>query len=247
MFIWNSVHHSFQFFLRRNDTGQSEYAPGRIVWMNSHVDVVFVTYRHNGFQEVYQIVKKFFFINVFIQSEEFFYFLHTFRLPAWHYSTVHVIFDAVEHLFRIHAVDGVLAVSKNCRTVVSLTLQLCSCPVKYRHEVVAYHMDVCFAQVFQGFNVSFDIFITFRSSCFNSVAYVYAFDTCKMKTGVFYFFLHCHDLVQSPYFTGHFVIQSGDDSLYIAALTNLFQSYSVVVFAVPAHCHFHNKYLTFDL
>ena len=240
VFVRNHFHHTFQVCLSRDDTRQTEYAPGRIVRMDCHVDIVLVTYRHDRFQEVFQVVQQFVIVDVFVQLEQLFYFLHTLRLPARHDGTVHVILDAGEHGFRIHAVDLVLAVSENGGSVCSHTIQFCSCPVEYRHEVVANHVNISFSKVFQCFDVSCDIFVALRSTCLDGIADINALNTCQMKACILNFFLHCQDLVQCPYLSRHFVVKSCDDSLYIAALTNLLQSYGIVVFAVPAHCHFHS-------
>ena len=63
-------------------------------------------------------------------------------------------------LGRINSVYSSLIVSKDCRTVGTHSGKLGACPVKDRHEIVAYHMDACLAEPFQGSDIILYILFT---------------------------------------------------------------------------------------
>ena len=83
MWIWNFIQHAHNIFLIDNNTWKSEYRPGWIIGMNCHINIVFVTNRHNCFKEVFKILEKLFVINSFVHLEKLFYAGHAFRFPSW--------------------------------------------------------------------------------------------------------------------------------------------------------------------
>ena len=194
-------HHSQNVFFVNDDSRKTKYAPCRIVRMNCHLDVILVTYRHDFLKEIFQVFKQFLIINIFIHSEKLFYFCHTFRLPARHYGSVHVTCDRIEHFLRIQSIYCFLCVSQYGRTVRSYSCQFCSCPVKYRHKVITYQMNIFFSKILQSFNIVCNILVSVSTTCFDIIMNIYTFNTSKFQSCFFYFFFHCTDAFSAPYFT----------------------------------------------
>ena len=63
------LHHPLNVALVDDDPRQTEDAPGRIVRVNRHVDIIAVADRHNRFQENPQILKQLFFIDAAVQPQ----------------------------------------------------------------------------------------------------------------------------------------------------------------------------------
>ena len=108
-----SVHNFQDVFLGSDDAGQTEDWPCRIIWMNRHVDVVLIAYRHDAVEEVDQVFAQSFFVNVFVFFEEILNDCHTFWFPAWHNGSVHVAGYGFKHFFRVQVVYSFLGVSEN--------------------------------------------------------------------------------------------------------------------------------------
>ena len=88
--VIHHFHHAKDVGLVDDDAGKSEHAPGGIVRMDRHVDVVFVADRHDALQEIFQIGKQRLIIHVAVHLEQLFDVLHAFRFPAGHDGTVGV-------------------------------------------------------------------------------------------------------------------------------------------------------------
>ena len=237
-------HHTQNVLLVDDDTRQSEYAPCRIIRVDCHVDVIFVTNRHNSLQEIFQVFKQFLIIDFFVHLKQFFDMLHSFRLPSRHHRSVHIPCDRIKHFFRIQCIYCFLCISKYSRTIRTHSCQLCSCPVKYRHEIIAYQVNIFFSQIFQCFDVVVDILVSLRCSCFDRIVHIYTFDPCHTQSGCFHFFFHCADTLTAPYFTRRCIIQCCNHTCYSRDLANLLQSHCVKFSSIPSECHFHS-YHTF--
>ena len=46
------AHHALQIWQVNDDARKTEHTPGRIIRVDGHVNVIFVTYRHDCFEEV---------------------------------------------------------------------------------------------------------------------------------------------------------------------------------------------------
>ena len=106
-------------------------------------------------------------------------------------------------------------------------------------------MDVRLTQVLQGLDVGGDVLVPVRTGGLDGVADVDALDTGQVQAGVLHLFLQSQDLVQLPHLAGQLIIQGADDSLHIASLPNLLQGNGIMLFAVPAHSHFHSNLLSY--
>ena len=155
------LHHTLNVFFVNDDTGKAEYAPSGIVGMDGHVNVVFVTGGHDALKEVFEVGKKFLIVNIFVHFEELFNLSHSFGLPAGHYVAVGVILNAVEHFLGLDGIDGCLIVSKNGGAVGTLSGKFGSGPVKNRHEVVTYHVDVFLTETLQRLNIIVNVLFSF--------------------------------------------------------------------------------------
>lgn len=126
---------------------------------------------------------------------------HTFRFPSRHDGAVGVSGNGGKHFFRVDRIYGFLGVGRNCGTVRTLSGQFGSGPVKYRHEIVAYQMDVFLAQIFQSFDIMIDVKIPIGGSCFDGIMYIDTFDSGDMKSCGGYFRFQCGDPFAAPYFS----------------------------------------------
>ena len=61
---------SFSIRLVRNNTGQTEHIPRRVVRMYSHVDTRFVASGHNAFKEVNEVIEELFVRNVLVRVQK---------------------------------------------------------------------------------------------------------------------------------------------------------------------------------
>ena len=88
MYIVDSIHQTKDVCLGVDDSGETEYGPCRIIRVDRHLDVILVADRHDGLQEVNEVLEQLLAIHVLIHLEELLYLLHTLRLPAWHNRAV---------------------------------------------------------------------------------------------------------------------------------------------------------------
>jgi len=58
--------------------------------MNSHLNVVFITYRHDSLKEINDVLKELILIDSLVKLKELFYLSHSFRFPARHNCAVHL-------------------------------------------------------------------------------------------------------------------------------------------------------------
>ena len=144
--IIHHLHHPLQIGQVNDDSGKTKHAPGRIVRMNCHINVVFVTDRHDSFQEVFQIGKECFLVHILVHFKELLDFRHALTFPAGQDKTIGVGGNGIKHFHRIDAVHSLLAISKYRGAVRAYSCKLSAGPVKDRHEIVAYKMNILFAK-----------------------------------------------------------------------------------------------------
>ena len=239
MNVVDSLHQAQDVFLVDDDARQSEDAPCRIIRMDGHLDVVLIADRHDRLQEVNQVVKQLFVVDILIQFKQLLYLGHALRFPARHDGSVHIAGNGIEHLFRIDAVNSFLGICQHCGTVCPLSGQFGSCPVEDGHEVVADKMDVLFTKVSQAFDIGFDVLVPVSGTGLDRIGNIDTFNAFDLQAGCFHFVFQSTDLFSCPEIARLFVIQHGNDSGYARNLTDLFQGYRIILRPVPAHCHFH--------
>ena len=232
--IIHHFHHAQDIFLVDDDAGQAENAPGRIVGMDGHVDIVFVADRHDAFQEIFQVGKQLFFIDILIHGEKVFDFLHALRFPAGHDRAVGIAGNGCKHIFRIQFVHCFLSIGKNGGAVRAYSGKFGPCPVENGHKVVADHMDIRFSQVLQSGDVIVYVDIPFRGACFDGVVDVYAFNAGELQTRVLNFFFEGENVLKGPGFSGNGVVKGGDHAGYAGDLADLFQGYGIESASVPS-------------
>ena len=182
MRIVDHAHHAENVFLVDDDARKTKYAPGRIVRMDCHVDVILVAHRHDALQKILQVGKQFFIVNVLVHGKKLFDVRHALRLPARHDAAVGIPGDGLEHFLRIEGIHSLLGVSEDSRTVRTFSGEFRAGPVENRHEVIAYEMDIFFSEIFQCLNVVINVEITVRCAGFDGVVDVDALDTGNMKS-----------------------------------------------------------------
>lgn len=163
--VIHHFHHAEDVFLINDDSGEAEYAPGGVIRMNGHVDVVFITGGHDAFQEIFQIGKELFIVNVFIHGEEVFDFsIRSGSQPGMMLPLVSALIEAnISSGFSLSTASWVYArtVEPSGRTLASSVLvqsksgRNCSIPYGYR-----------LTQIFQRGNVVIDIHVPFRRARF---------------------------------------------------------------------------------
>ena len=153
MGIIHHLHHPQDVFFVDDNSRQAEHAPGRIVGMNGHINVILLTYRHNSLQKILQVIEELFLVDIFVQFKEFFDFCHSFRLPSCKKITAALSIHGGEHVLRMDSIDGILIIRHDRRTIRTFSRQLRSHPIKDRHKIVANQMNIFFSQVFQCLNI----------------------------------------------------------------------------------------------
>ncbi|EJX02904.1 hypothetical protein EVA_08989 [gut metagenome] len=213
--------------------------------MNCHVYIILVAHGHDALQEVLQIFKQLFVVDVLIHLEQFLNLCHTLRFPARHHGTIHIACNGVEHLLRVQVVNSFLSVSQNGGTIGTNACQFGASPVKDRHEVVANKVNILFAQVLQGFDVVIDVDITISCTGLDGIMHIDALNAGNMHARSSHFILQGTDALTAPNFTGNSIIQSGDYTGDTGDLTNLLQGNGIKLGAIPSQSHFHIVFLLF--
>ena len=111
--IVDHAHHAENVFLVDDDARKTKYAPGRIVWMDCHVDVA-ILLSHTGMM---RSRKYFRLANNFSSSMSLYMaksslMRHALRLPARHDAAVGIPGDGLEHFLRIEGIHSLLGVSE---------------------------------------------------------------------------------------------------------------------------------------
>ena len=234
VWIVHHLHHAEDVFLVDDDTGQSKYAPGGVVGMDGHVDVIFIAHRHDALQEIFQVGEKLLVIHILVHFEELFDVGHALGLPAGQDGSVGIPADGGEHVLRVQGINCLLGIGQHSGAVRADPCKLSSGPVEHGHEIVAHHMDAGLAKVLQGGDVVVDVLVPVGGADLDGVVDVHAFDAGKLKACVLDFLFQGEDVFHLPGFAGGGSIEGGDDAGDAGDLANLFQGYGVVLAAVPA-------------
>ena len=241
VYIIHCVQHSLKLLLAGDDAWKSEHAPCRIIRMNCHLDVILVADRHDCLQEVNKVLEKLLLIDILVHFKQLLDVGHSLRLPARHHGSVHAAADGIEHVCGINCINRLLRVCQNSRAVRSSSCQLGSCPVEYRHEVIADHVDVFFSEILERLDIGINVLVAICASGLDCVRNVDRLDAADVQSGSLYLFLQSMDLFLGPELTRLLVIKHCNNSGYVSGLSDLFESNGVKFGTVPAHCHFHSR------
>ena len=199
MWIVHHFHHAKYVGLVNDNTRQAKYTPSRIVRMNGHVYVILVTDRHDFLQEIFQIFKQLFVVNVFIHLEQFFHMCHTFRLPARHHGSVRISGKRGKHLLRMNGVHCFLGISQYRGAIRPHPGKFGTSPVKHRHEIIAHQMNIFLPKIRKRFNVVLYVLLPFRHTCFDCVMDIHTLNTRQPKPCGLHLFFHGTDSLPAPH------------------------------------------------
>ena len=237
--VVHHLQHAVQVLAAGDDARQAEHAPGRVVRMNGHIDVVLVAHGHDGLEEVLEVGEQRFVVHALVDLKQRLDLLHALGLPAGQDVAVGVRADRGEHVLGIERVHLRLVVGQHGGAVPAGLGQIGARPVKDRHEVVAHHVDVLFAQRGQGLDVVVDVHVAAGQARLDVVVYVDALDAADVQAARRHLVLERPDRLARPGLAGLGGVQGGDHARHPGNLANLLQRHAVIAGAVPAQCHFH--------
>ena len=84
-------------------------------------------------------------------------------------------------------------VVKSCRAITYWMEKVCSCPVKYRHEVITNNFNAELRKIFNCFDVVCDVLITSWKTNLDVVMYVNGFYNVHVETVFIKLFLNFSD------------------------------------------------------
>ena len=70
MLVWHSIEHPLDILGTTDDSWQTEYRIRRIVWVNTHVDIVLITDWHDGLQPVLHVLLQLLLVDAIIELQE---------------------------------------------------------------------------------------------------------------------------------------------------------------------------------
>ena len=228
MRVIDHLHHPEDIFLAGDDARKPENRPCRIIRVNCHVDVIFVTDRHDPLEKIFQVLKQLLLVDALIFFKKLLYMCEALRLPARHYRAVRIVVDRIEKLLRIQGVNCFLRIRKYGRPVRALSRKLRPRPVKHRHEVVADHVNIFPAEVRKCLDVIVNQPVTVRSCILDLVRDIDGLDAGNMKARRLYFFLQRVNFLLRPDLSRLCVIQRRDNAFHSRNLPNLLQRDGVI-------------------
>ena len=221
MRIVHHVHDPEHVFFIGHDPRQPEHAPGRVVGMNGHPNVIFPAYRHDLLQKIPEIFKQPFLIHALVHGKQLLYPCHALRLPARQDRAVHILSNGGKHGLRVQPVHRLLGVGQHRRPIRAQPGQLRPGPVKHWHKVVAHQMNVLLAQIFQRLYIAADIHIPVCSPCFNGVMDIDALDPGNMEPGSLHLLFQRPDPLPAPHFSRLRIVKRRDDPGHAGDLADL--------------------------
>ena len=112
-------------------------------------------------------------------------------------------------------------------------VQLCSCPVEYRHEIVTDAFDARFCNAADIFTVIGDILVSRWLSQLDVLVNRNALDYLEGQPGVLSFLFQLRDALPAPYFSDRDVVHSRHDGMHARNLSDLLKRYLVIV-SIPS-------------
>ena len=220
--------------------GQAEDIPWGIVHVDGHLDVALMAHRHQGLQEVLQVLPQLFLGDGGVGLEQLVQLGHALRLPA---GEGHVVLLGEAHDVLGHglvvALDHVLLVVQGGGAVPHRVEQIGAGPVEDGHEVVADDLHAELGQVADGLDVVGDVLIAGRQADLDVVVDVDRLDHVHVEAVRLELFLDLGDLIDLPDLAGHLVVQGPDDAGDAGDLLDVGQGDLVVALAIPAETHLH--------
>ena len=70
MLVWHSIEHPLDILGTTDDSWQTEYRIRRIVWVNTHVDIVFIADRHNRLQPILHVLLQLLLVDAIIKLQQ---------------------------------------------------------------------------------------------------------------------------------------------------------------------------------
>ena len=70
MLVWHSIEHPLDILGTTDDSWQTEYRIRRIVWVNTHIDIVLITDRHDSLQPVLHVLLQRLLVDAIIELQE---------------------------------------------------------------------------------------------------------------------------------------------------------------------------------
>ena len=74
--VWHSIEHPLDILCSAYDAWQTEDRIRRVVRVYAHIDVIFIAYRHDGFEPVFHVFLQLMLVYSIIELEEVAEFLH---------------------------------------------------------------------------------------------------------------------------------------------------------------------------
>ena len=220
--------------------GQAEDVPRGIVLMDGHLDVALVAGRHDGFQEVLQVIPQLLLGDRGVSLEQLVQLSHTLRLPAreGHVILLGEAHDVISHGLVV-VLDQILLIEQGGGTVADGMEQVGTGPVKDRHEVVADGLDTELGQVADALLVVFDVLVAGGQTDLDVIVNVDRLNDGSVEAVRMDLIDDGLDLVLFPDLTGHLAVQGPDDLLNTGDLLDVSQRDGVVALTIPAPTHFH--------
>ena len=220
--------------------GQAEDIPRGIILMDSHFDVALAAGRHDGFQEILQVIPQFFLGDRGVSLEQLVQLSHTLRLPT---REGHVILLGEAHDVLGHGLvivlDQIFLIEQGGRAVADGMEQVGTGPVKDRHKVVADGLDAELSQVADALLVVLDILVAGRQTDLDIIVDVHGLHDGSVEAVGMDLIDNFLDLVFFPDLAGHLAVQRPNDLLNTGDLLDISQRDGVVALTIPAPTHFH--------
>ena len=190
--------------------------------MDCHVDLILIADRHDLLQKILEIRKQLLIVHIPVLHKQFFDMCHSLWLPARHHSAVRIPCNRRKHLLRVQRIDRLLCVGKYCGTIRAHPRKLRSRPVKHRHKIITYEMNIFFSQILKRLNIVGDILLPFRRACLDRFVYVHALDSRNVQPRRLHFLLQRANALPAPHLARRRVIQRCNHARHARNLANLF-------------------------
>ena len=70
MLVWHCIEHPLDILGTTDDSWQTEYRIRRIVWVNTHIDIVLIADRHDSLQPVLHILLQLLLVDAIIKFQQ---------------------------------------------------------------------------------------------------------------------------------------------------------------------------------
>ena len=222
----NSIDECLEVFCSAENSGQTKYRHGGIVWMNDEFHPGFFSNGAYFFEEIDEVCTQLFRCDVFVSVE---FLLELFKRKTFfgaRQACNHIACD--ELLFRfihllvtgfclvllivcvlffcswtaqdeeVEGYEGCFFEAKSTAAVGHFVCQIGASPVENRHEVIGYDINATFSEVDEALLVIVDILLEVARLCFDMFVDRYAFYGCPTQASVFNNLLALEDFLFCP-------------------------------------------------